>query len=150
MNKVFEVIEAKKIFNLELNKFNILIHPKSYIHAIVKFKSGLIKLVAHETDMKVPIFNSLYSDDNYLKSKKIDIDILNNLNLNKVDKNKYPLIKILKLIPKKESLFETVLVSANDELVNLFLQKKISFDDISLRLNKIIKNKNFLKYRQKR
>ena len=150
MNKVFEVIEAKKIFNLELNKFNILIHPKSYIHAIVKFKSGLIKLVAHETDMKVPIFNSLYSDDNYLKSKKIDIDILNNLNLNKVDKNKYPLIKILKLIPKKESLFETVLVSANDELVNLFLQKKISFDDISLRLNKIIKNKNFLKYRQKK
>ena len=150
MNKVFEVIEAKKIFNLELNKFNILIHPKSYIHAIVKLKSGLIKLVAHETDMKVPIFNSLYSDDNYLKSKKINLEILNNLNLNKVDKNKYPLIKILKLIPKKESLFETVLVSANDELVNLFLQKKISFDDISLRLNKIIKNKNFLKYRQKK
>ncbi len=150
MNKVFEVIEAKKIFNLELNKFNILIHPKSYIHAIVKLKSGLIKLVAHETDMKVPIFNSLYSDDNYLKSKKIDIEILNNLNLNKVDKNKYPLIKILKLIPKRESLFETVLVSANDELVSLFLQKKISFDDISLRLNKIIKNKNFLKYRQKK
>ena len=70
--------------------------------------------------------------------------------MNKVDKNKYPVIKILKLIPKKESLFETVLVSANDELVNLFLQKKISFDDISLRLNKIIKNKNFLKYRQKK
>ncbi len=150
MNKVFEVIEAKKIFNLELNKFNILIHPKSYIHAIVKFKSGLIKLIAHETDMKIPIFNSLYSDDNYLKSKKIDIDILNNLNLNKVDTDKYPLIKILKLIPKKESLFETVLVSANDELVNLFLQKKISFDDISLRLNKIIKNKDFLKYKQKK
>ena len=41
-------------------------------------------------------------------------------------------------------------MSANDELVNLFLQKKISFDDISLRLNKIIKNKNFLKYRQKK
>ena len=59
MNKVFEVIEAKKIFNLELKKFSIIIHPKSYIHAIVKFKNGLIKLVAHDTDMKIPILNSI-------------------------------------------------------------------------------------------
>ena len=51
MNKVFEVIEAKKIFNIDLDKFDILIHPKSYIHAIVKFKNGLIKLVAHDTDI---------------------------------------------------------------------------------------------------
>ena len=40
MNKIFEVIEAKKIFNLKINKFEILIHPKSYIHAIVHFKNG--------------------------------------------------------------------------------------------------------------
>ena len=47
-NKIFEVIEAKKIFDLELNKFDILIHPKSYVHAIVKFKNGLIKVIAHD------------------------------------------------------------------------------------------------------
>ena len=57
MNKVFEVIEAKKIFNIDLDKFYIFIHPKSYVHAIVKFKNGLIKIVAHETDMKIPILN---------------------------------------------------------------------------------------------
>ena len=80
MNKVFEVIEAKKIFNLNLKKFKILIHPKSYIHAIVKFKNGLIKIVAHETDMKIPIFNSIYNDkDKKYKSKKININLLNNL-----------------------------------------------------------------------
>ena len=62
MNKVFEVIEANKIFKIDLNKFKILIHPKSYIHAIVKFKNGLIKLVAHDTDMKIPIFNSIYNN----------------------------------------------------------------------------------------
>ena len=39
MNKIFEIIEAKKIFNIDLKKFDILIHPKSYIHAIVKFKN---------------------------------------------------------------------------------------------------------------
>ena len=151
MNKVFEVIEAKKIFNLSMNKFKILIHPKSYIHAIVKFKNGLIKLVAHDTDMKIPIFNSIYDGNkNKFNSKKININLLNNLNLSNVDIKKYPLIKVLKLIPKKESLFETLLVSINDELVGLFLENKIGFDDISMKLNQLINNKTLLKYRQKK
>ena len=130
MNKVFEVIEAKKIFNLDLNKICIYIHPKSYIHTIVKFKNGLIKIVAHDTDMKIPILNSIYNNNSRIKSKKININLLNNLNLNRVDLKKYPSMKILKLIPKKNTLFETLLVSANDELVNLFLQNKISYEDI--------------------
>ena len=151
MNKVFEVIEAKKIFNLSMNKFKILIHPKSYVHAIVKFKNGLIKLVAHDTNMKIPIFNSIYDEDkNKFNSKKINIDILNNLNFSNVDIKKYPLINILKLIPQKESLFETLLVSINDELVGLFLENKIGFDEISVRLNRLINNKTLLKYRQKK
>ena len=149
MNKVFEVIEAKKIFNLDLKKFDIYIHPKSYIHAIVKFKNGLIKIVAHDTDMKIPIFNSIYNN-NKNQIKKININLLNNLNLNKVDLKKYPSMKILKLVPKKNTLFETLLVSANDELVNLFLQNKISFEDIYIKLKQIINNKIFLKYRQKK
>ena len=151
MNKVFEVIEAKKIFNLSMNKFKILIHPKSYVHAIVKFKNGLIKLVAHDTNMKIPIFNSIYSENkNKFNSKKININLLNNLNLSNVDIKKYPLINVLKLIPKKESLFETLLVSINDELVGLFLENKIGFDDISMKLNQLINNKTLLKYRQKK
>ncbi len=151
MNKVFEVIEAKKIFNLSMNKFKILIHPKSYVHAIVKFKNGLIKLVAHDTNMKIPIFNSIYDEDkNKFNSKKININILNNLNFSNVDIKKYPLINILKLIPQKESLFETLLVSINDELVDLFLENKIGFDEISVRLNRLINNKTLLKYRQKK
>tara|TARA_Y100000816_G_scaffold72549_1_gene48695 strand:- start:2404 stop:3567 length:1164 start_codon:yes stop_codon:yes gene_type:complete len=150
MNKVFEVIEAKKIFNLDLNKICIYIHPKSYIHTIVKFKNGLIKIVAHDTDMKIPILNSIYNNNSRIKSKKININLLNNLNLNRVDLKKYPSMKILKLIPKKNTLFETLLVSANDELVNLFLQNKISYEDIYVNLNKIINNKIFIKYRQKK
>ena len=150
MNKVFEVIEAKKIFNLDLKKFYILIHPKSYVHAIVKFKNGLIKIVAHETDMKIPILNSIYNDNSSIKSKKININLLNNLNLNKVNLKKYPSINILKLVPNKDTLFETLLVSANDELVSLFLESKISYEDIYLILKQIIKSKIFLKYRFKK
>ena len=106
MNKVFEVIEAKKIFNIDLNKFKILIHPKSYIHAIVKFKNGLIKIVAHDTDMKIPIFNSIYNDNNKkFKSKKININLLNNLNLNKVDIKKISFNKYFKINSKKKILY---------------------------------------------
>tara|TARA_B100000989_G_scaffold298214_1_gene286588 strand:- start:1127 stop:2296 length:1170 start_codon:yes stop_codon:yes gene_type:complete len=151
MNKVFEVIEAKKIFNLDLKKFKILIHPKSYIHAIVKLNNGLIKLVAHETDMKIPIFNSIYDDENKkYKSKKLNINLLNNLNLNHVDPKKYPMINILKNLKNEDTLFETLLVSVNDELVDQFLKNKISFDNISIMLRKIIKYKIFVKYRSKK
>ena len=45
MNKLFEVIEAKNIFNIDYKKISILIHPKSYIHAIIKFKNGLTKIL---------------------------------------------------------------------------------------------------------
>ena len=151
MNKVFEVIEAKKIFNIDLNKFKILIHPKSYIHAIVKFNNGLIKIVAHETDMKIPIFNSIFDNGHKkYKSKKINMKILNNLDFNKVDKKKYPLIDILKKIPNKNTLFETLLVSINDELVKQFLENKINFEDISIKLKQILNNKVFLKFKHKK
>ena len=151
MNKVFEIIEAKKIFNLELNRFKILIHPKSYVHAIVKLKNGLIKIIAHDTNMKIPIFNSIYFKSNkYIKTRKIDLNLLNNLDFSEVPVKNFPLIKILKKIPKNETLYETLLVTINDELVNLFLSRKISYDSIHLNLNKLINSKNFSKLKFKK
>lgn len=148
VNKVFEVIEAKNIFNFEYKNIKILIHPKSYLHAIIKFKNGIIKFLAHDTSMKIPIFNSIYHNTNKkLKTEKINLDILNNLNLAKVDKKKFPSINILKLLPKNISLYETVLVSANDELVKLFLENKINYRSIIINLFKILKQKRFIKYK---
>ena len=43
MNKIFEIIEAKKIFDIPYKKLSILIHPKSYVHAMIKFKNGIVK-----------------------------------------------------------------------------------------------------------
>ncbi len=150
INKVFEVIEAKNIFNIPYNKINILIHPKSYIHAILKFNNGMTKIIAHDTTMRIPIFNSLYSyNKKNIVSKNLDINKLNNLNLKKVDQVKYPMVKILNKLPKKNSLYETIIVSANDELVNKFLNKKIRFTDISKILLKMLNDKQFTKYKSK-
>ena len=153
MNKIFEIIEAKKIFDIDLKKFDILIHPKSYIHAIVKFKNGLIKIIAHDTNMKIPISNSIYigeDNQNFTKPKKIDLNILNSLNLQKVNNKKFPVIKILNKITKKESLFDTVLVSVNDELVSLFLENKIDFLSISSKNWLLINSPIFSKFKQQK
>ena len=151
MNKVFEIIEAKKIFNLRYNQLEILIHPQSYLHAIVKFSNGLTKLLTHDTTMTIPIFNSLYSNSKKnIISKKLDINILNDLKLRVVDKKRYPIIEILNLISNKESLYETVIVSANDALVNLFLNKFIRFTDISIILLKILRKDEFLMYKTRK
>ena len=147
MNKVFEVIEAKNIFNIEIKNLNILIHKDSYLHAIIKFKDGLTKLIIHETDMKIPIFNTLYENKLYKqKNNKLSINKINNLNLQKPNTKKFPMIKVLKKIPKKNSLFETIIVSTNDTLVDLFLKNKIKYKDIPKIFYKVIEEKSLKKY----
>ena len=149
MNKVFEIIEAKNIFNVNYKKLSILIHPKSYIHAIVKFNNGMTKIIAHDTSMKIPILNSLnLNSDGLIKSKKLNLMILNNLDFQNVDKNKFPVVNILKEVPKSSSLFETLIVSANDELVELFLNKRIQFVDIYKKLSKLISLNEFQQYKK--
>jgi len=147
MNKVFEIIEAKKIFNISYKKLSILIHPKSYVHAIIKLKNGLTKIIVHDTSMKIPIFNSLYSSSNIINSKNIDLKILNNLDFKTVDYRRFPLTKILNNLPEKSSLFETILVSINDKLVELFLDNKIKYTDISKKMHSILRLKNLKKYK---
>ena len=111
-----------------------------------------MKVLVHDTSMIIPIFNSLYDTKkfNIKFSPNINLKLFNNLNLQKVPIKKFPINKILTHLPKTDSLFETVLVSSNDTLVNLFLSKKISFNDIHIYLNKILSLKEFQKYKRKK
>ena len=139
MNKVFEIIEAKKIFNLNYNQLGIIIHPKSYVHAIIKFNDGMIKIIAHDTTMEIPIFNSIYADKKkIINTDKINIQKLNNLNFKKIDFIKFPSVKLLNHLPQKDSLFETALVSINDKLVNHFLEGKIKYNDLNVKMSKLL------------
>ena len=150
MNKVFEIIEAKKIFNLKYDQLDILVHPSSYVHAIIKFNDGMIKIIAHDTNMKIPIFNSLYyNKTNKIKTDQLNIKKLNFPNFKKVDINKFPSIKLIKKFKNQETLLETIIVLANDELVNLFLLKKLDFTDIDIFLQKLINMKEIINLSQK-
>tara|TARA_B100000674_G_scaffold384789_1_gene328112 strand:+ start:613 stop:1776 length:1164 start_codon:yes stop_codon:yes gene_type:complete len=149
MNKVFEVIEAKNIFNIPYNKISILTHPKSYIHAILKLENGLTKILIHDPDMKIPIMNSLYKNNKkIMNSKKLKFDILNNLSLKEVDNIKFPIVNLLNLLPKELSLFETILITVNDYFVLKFLEKKISFQELVNSIIKMLKIKEFRKYKK--
>ena len=71
--------------------------------------------------MKIPIINSLSEINNIdLSFKNFDFNKLNNLNLSRPDIKKFPSLSILKFLPNKQSIFECILISANDELVDYF------------------------------
>ncbi len=149
MNKVFEVIEARHIFNIPFKKISILTHPKSYVHAIVEFKNGITKMLIHEPNMKIPIQNSLYySNEKTFKSKSLNLKILNNLNFKKVNENKFTCIKLLSKLPNYNSLYETVLLTINDYLVYKFLNNEINFQKLNKLIYKISNLKEFLKYKK--
>ena len=151
MNKCFEVIEAKNIFNLSYKKIGILIHPESYIHAIVSYNNGISKMILHETTMKIPIFNSIYSNNelyNKNQNQNLNLKKMNNLNFSITNSKKFPIISILNNLPAKHSLFETAIVSINDFLVDKFLKKKINFVDISKIFLRLLNSKSYLKYKK--
>ena len=74
MNKLFEVAEAEKLFNIPNNKLRILIHPESLVHAIVEFNNGLKKFIYHDTSMVIPLANAIFENnlniEDFLKLKK--------------------------------------------------------------------------------
>ena len=147
MNKIFEYIEAKKIFNLKNNHLSILIHPKSYVHAIIFFKGGIIKFLAHETKMNIPISNAM----NIFRSKTKDtlkkqLPNLNDLKFILPNKKKFPLLSIIPLLPEKNTYFETILITLNDNLVDKYLNGKINYISITRNLLRLIKSPYFLKY----
>ena len=151
MNKIFEVIEACRLFKFDKFKYKILIHPQSYVHSIIKFKNGLIKMILYNSDMKIPIFNILYEGSKKkLTTSHIEIKKINNLNFQKINLKKFPSIKLLKKCFTLGPSTPIIINSANEVLVELFLKGKIGFLDIVKTINSILKDKDFKKYAKRK
>jgi 1-deoxy-D-xylulose-5-phosphate reductoisomerase len=148
MNKVLELVEAQKIFPFKPEIYEIIIHPESLVHAIVKFKNGLTKFLYHEPDMAIPIANAIFENNliigEVLTSARKNLYI-KNLNFLKADKKRFPILNILPKMNKYPST--PIIVNASNEiLIDSFLKKKISFSSISAYLFKVFKSKNYKKY----
>ena len=150
MNKVLEVIEAQKIFNISKNKISVLIHPESLIHAFIEFKNGLTYFLYHETSMTVPIANAIFDSNieikKYLKKNKFNFEKnIKNMTFRKVDSKLFPSINLIKEINKYPST--SIIVNAvNEILVDQFLRKNIEFLSIYRTIKTILNDRNYIKY----
>ena len=153
MNKIFELIEARKLFNIPQDKLDILIHPESLVHAIIQFKNGLTKFLYHETSMLIPLANAIFENnliiENFYKNKKILKKKIDNLTFQKVNRKTFPIISIKDKIYKYPST-SIIINAANEILVDQFLRKKIPFSSIYKFIMAILKDRNYRKYAIKR
>ena len=147
MNKVLEVSEALKLFPFKLEQYEIIIHPDSLIHAIVKLKNGTSLFLYHAPDMKIPIGNALLKDFNYrilFTKKNIVYNKIQNLNFSSVDKKKFPAVSLIPTMNSRKSS-AIIINAANEIFVDEFLKKNISFNDIVRYLKLVLKNKRYIK-----
>jgi len=147
MNKILELIEAQRLFDLPPEKLDIIIHPESLVHAIVDFKNGLKKFIYHETTMIIPIANALFDEniniENIFKIGKNEK--IKNLKFQKVNKKIFPIAKITKRINEHDST-PIIINAANEVLVDQFLREKIPFLGIQKVILDVLKDKNYKKY----
>ena len=145
MNKVLEYIEAQKLFNLPKEKLDILIHPESLVHAIVKFKNGLSKFIYHETSMQIPIANAIFDNKINMNTFIKNDNTIKNLSFKTPDSNNYPIIKILKRANEHPST-SIIINASNEVLVDHFLRKKVPFLSIPIIIKEILGDRNYKKY----
>ena len=144
-------MKLTNFLDLTKKKYKILIHPQSYVHSIIRFKNGLIKMILYNTDMKIPISNTLFEKkNNFLNIKKINTKIFNKNSFYDVDKNRFPSINLIKKILNSGPSTATIVNASNEILVDLFLRNKIGFLDIVKIINKIFKDKEFKKYAKRK
>lgn len=132
MNKALEVIEAHWLFDTDYENINVVIHPQSIIHSMVEYKDGSIKAQLSNTDMKHPIQFALeYPQRKDSLIGYLDFTKIRELTFEEPDYSTFECLTLGYKAGKLGGTMPTVLNSANEEAVKLFLQNKIKFLDIA-------------------
>ena len=129
MNKGLEIIEAKLLFNLNLDKINAIIHRQSTIHALIEFFDGTIIAHMSNPDMKIPISYALTFPHRVYKSASSKF-IYNDLTFEDIPISKFPCYKIARSVAETGKNSGLILNAANEISVEYFLNDKITYVDI--------------------
>ena len=131
MNKGLEVIEARWLFDIQINQIDILIHPQSIIHSMVEFKDRSVKAQLGIPDMKIPIQYALtYPTHALAEWRELDLAKIGKLTFEEKDIEKFPCIELAYESMRIGGSAPAVLNVANDNAVYSFLNKRIKFTDI--------------------
>lgn len=147
INKGFEIIEAYYLFGIEIDKIETLIHRESIIHGMVEYNDGTVIAQMAIPDMRIPIeYALLYPIRNKNEYKKIDFEKIRNLSFEKMDLERFPLLKIAYDVIRVKGILPTVFNAANEAAVNLFLKDKIGFLEIeNIVISSVNNAKNIIK-----
>ena len=138
MNKALELIEALWLFNIKLDKIQITIHPQSIVHSMVEFVDGSYKAHLGLPDMKVPIQYAL-TFPNRKDSSVGSLDFENlNLDFRKPDLERYPILSLVEELINLGGNRVAVMSMANDYIVERFLDRKISFNEIFYLIQEVV------------
>ena len=139
MNKGLELIEAMHLFNVSPDQIEVVIHPESIIHSMVEFADGSIIAQLSNPDMRMPIQYALtFPERTPSLTKPLDITQIGKLTFEKPDFKRFPCLHLAYEAARLGQQACSALNKANEEAVDLFLQNKISFYDISDTIEKEI------------
>lgn len=146
MNKGLEVIEAKWLFDIEIDKIDILVHPQSIIHSMVEYIDGSIIAQLGVSDMRIPIQYALtYPKRIKTQIESLDLAKLSILTFEKPDTINFPCLKLAYDAIREGGTMPTVLNGANEILVDFFLKDMIKFNDIPKYIDKVMNIHNNIK-----
>ena len=139
MNKGLEVIEAKWLFNLDISKIEVLIHPQSIVHSMVEFVDGSVLAQMGIPDMRIPIAYALTYPDRMINHLPfLDLVKIRNLEFHKPDIKKFPCLKIAYEAGICGGTMPAVLNAANEIAVGAFLKETINFVDLPGIIDKVL------------
>jgi 1-deoxy-D-xylulose-5-phosphate reductoisomerase len=131
MNKGLEIIEASWLFNISIDRIDVVLHPKSIVHSMVEFKDTSIKAQMGNPDMKVPIAYALHWPERLaLNLKPLDLTQTLTLEFFPPDEDKFPAIKLAKVAMSMPDTMPCIMNAADEIAVDAFLNKKLGFDQI--------------------
>ena len=132
MNKGLEVIEAKYLFNIDINSIEVVVHPQSIIHSMVEFNDGSIKAQMGEPDMKLPIQFALgYPERLRNNFKRFNFLKNNTLNFEKPCLKTFNNLKLAFEAGEKGGNSPCILNASNEVVVEAFLNEKINYLDMT-------------------
>ena len=134
MNKAFEVIEAKWLFDVEWEQIEVVIHPQSIIHSMVEFDDGSVKAQISPPDMKLPIQYALLYPDRIFNPDLVRFNPVQtgSLTFEPVDVNQYPCFSLGLDYGSRFGTLPAVLCGADEMAVESFLNGNINFSDIPI------------------
>ncbi len=131
MNKALEIVETRWLFDLPVEQIEVLIHPQSVVHALVEFVDGSVVAQLGVPDMKLPIqFALSYPARVEGPVQRLDLAQLGRLELRGADPEEYPALKLGYEVARKGGTSGAVLNAADEVAVELFLGRKIGFNEI--------------------